>query len=308
LSAVNGRVVWASGARGTVARTIDGGVTWTVDSIAGASSLDFRAIHALNDGAAFVAGAGEAEKGFAKIFATGDAGRHWHLAYSTDLKGVFLDAIVFWDTRHGVALSDPVDSAFFILTTDDGGRTWNRIPAARLPRVLPGEAAFAASGSCLVIAGSSDVWIGTGGGGRARVMHSADRGATWTVAETPVHALGAAAGIFSLAFFDRRIGVAAGGDYTKPRLPAPSIALTFDGGQTWSVAKSPPAAYISGVSYAGSAARLVAVGLAGTFVSRDSGQTWAQGDTVALNSVRFRGNAGFAVGPRGRIARMEIKP
>ena len=300
--------MWASGARGTVARSIDGGMTWTTDSVAGAAALDFRAIHAINDGAAFIASAGEAAKGFAKIFATGDAGRHWHQLYSTDLKGVFFDAIGFWDGRYGIALSDPVDGAFFVLNTSDGGRMWNRVPVERLPRVLPGEAAFAASGSCLVIAGIHDVWIGTGGGGRARVMHSADRGETWTVVDTPVHAEGGAAGIFSLAFFDSRFGAAAGGDYTKPRLAATTVALTFDGGRTWSAAKSPPAAYISGVAYAGSAARLVAVGLAGTFVSRDSGQTWTQTDTVALNSVRFRGNFGFAVGPRGRIARMELTP
>lgn len=305
LSAVSDRVVWASGTRGSVVRSTDGGRTWVADTVPGATSLDFRAVHALNDGAAFLASAGEAEKGLAKIFATGDGGRHWHLAYSTDQKGVFLDAIAFWDVRHGIALSDPVDERFFILLTADGGRTWVRVSPEGLPRVLPGEAAFAASGSSLALQGHSDVWLGTGGGGRARVMHSADRGRTWSVAETPVHALGGASGIFSLAFFDRRLGVAVGGDYTKPHLAAQSVALTHDAGRTWFPVTSPPAAYLSGVSYAGSADRLVAVGLAGTFVSRDSGQTWMQTDSIALNSVRFSGRTGVAVGPRGRVARTD---
>ena len=308
LSAVSDRVVWASGTRGTVARSTDGGRTWLTDTVPDAATLDFRAVHAFNDGAGFVASAGEAEKGLARIFATGDGGRHWHLVYSTDQKGVFLDAIAFWDMKNGIALSDPVGEHFFLLITSDRGRTWKRIPPDRLPKILPGEAAFAASGSALVVNQAGDVWIGTGGGGRARVLHSGDRGRTWTVADAPVYANGAAAGIFSLAFFDRRRGVAVGGDYTKPLLAAPSAALTDDGGHTWRVAASPPAAYLSGVAYAGDARSLVAVGLAGTFLSRDGGETWTQSDTVSMNAVRFANRTGFAIGPRGRIARTDSVP
>ena len=305
LSIVDGQIVWASGARGAVLLSRDGGRTWRRDTVPGATTLDLRAVHGRDEVTGFVASAGEAEKGLAKIFATSTAGRSWRQVYSTEEKGVFLDAIAFWDRCNGIALSDPVDGAFFILTTADGGNTWTRIPAARLPRVLPGEAAFAASGSSLVVKGSSYVWIGTGGGGRARVMRSADRGQSWTVTDVPVHADGAAAGIFSLAFFNERRGVAVGGDYTKPRLAARSVALTNDGGGSWHSARAPAAAYLSSVSYAGSLARLVAVGLAGTFVSGDSGETWAQTDTIAMNSVRFSGTTGIAVGPRGRIARTD---
>lgn len=305
LSVVSERIAWASGSGGAFVHTLDGGRTWTADTVSGATSLDLRAVHAFSAASAFVASAGEAEKGLARVFGTVNGGRNWSPLYSTNQKGVFLDAIAFWDTRSGVALSDPVDGAFFILLTNDAGRTWARIPPERLPPVLPGEAAFAASGSSLVVQGSSYMWIGTGGGGRARVMHSPDRGRTWVVSDAPVHADGGAAGIFSLSFFDTRRGVAVGGDYTKPRLEARSVALTYDGGRTWHATKAPPAAYLSGVAYAGAPARLVAVGLAGSFVSRDSGQSWTQMDTIAMNSVRFSGKAGFAVGPRGRVARMD---
>ncbi|HEU4996306.1 MAG TPA: hypothetical protein VFT29_15925 [Gemmatimonadaceae bacterium] len=301
LSVASNRVAWASGTRGTVLRTTDGGRSWFADTVPGASALDFRAIHAFNEGAALTASAGEAEKGLAKIYATGDAGRHWSLAYSTDQKGVFLDAIAFWDVKKGIALSDPVDGRFFILTTSDGGASWNRIAPELLPPVLPGEAAFAASGSSLVVLPGGHVWIGTGGGGRGRVMHSTDFGRTWMVADTPVHADGPASGIFSLSFADPQHGIAVGGDYTKPRLAAKTVALTRDGGRTWVPASKPPDAYLSGVAFAGGA-RVVAVGLAGTYVSRDSGQTWTRTDTTAMNSVRFSGRAGIAIGPRGRIA------
>ena len=308
LSVVTPRVIWASGARGTVLRSTDGGLTWRADTVQGQTALDFRSIEALNDGAAFIASAGEAERGLAKIFATGDAGRRWNPVYDTERRGVFFDALAFWNTRNGIALSDPVDSAFFLLLTENGGRTWTRIPAANLPRTLPGEAAFAASGSSIALHGGGTIWIGTGGGGRARVMRSTDRGRSWTVADAPVHAEGPAAGIFALSFFDSRRGIAVGGDYTKPRLAATSVALTSDGGVTWIAAKAPPAAYLSGVAFAGSASNVVAVGLAGTFVSRDGGESWTQTDTIPMNAVRFRGSAGFAVGPRGRVARFEGLP
>lgn len=306
LSAASDRVVWASGARGTLVRSLDGGRTWIADTVAGHTTLDFRAVHAFSGGAGLVASAGEAEKGLAKIFATRDGGRHWSAAFSTDRTGVFLDAVGFWeDARHGIALSDPVDGRFFILMTGDSGATWTRITPERLPENLVGEAAFAASGSSIALVGGSDVWIGTGGGGRARVLRSTDRGQSWSVVDVPVHADGGAAGIFSIAFLDRMRGVAVGGDYTKPRLAATSVALTDDGGVTWRPAKSPPRAYLSGVAYAGDARRVVAVGLAGTFVSRDGGDSWTHTDTIAMNSVRFHGTTGFAVGPRGRVARME---
>ena len=62
------------------------------------------------------------------------------------------------------------------------------MPTDGSPPVLPGEAAFAASGTCLVLQGASNAWIGTGGGARARVFRSIDRGRSWQVADTPLHA------------------------------------------------------------------------------------------------------------------------
>ena len=69
MSVVSDQVVWASGARGTIVRSVDGGRTWIADTVPGFATLDFRAIHASSDRAAFIASAGEAEKGLAKILA-----------------------------------------------------------------------------------------------------------------------------------------------------------------------------------------------------------------------------------------------
>ena len=82
-----------------------------------------------------------------------------------------------------------------------------------MPAALPGEGAFAASGTCLVVQGDRNAWFGTGGG---RVFRSTDRGRSWTVHTTPIRAGNGTSGIFSLAFWDADHGVAVGGDYKEP--------------------------------------------------------------------------------------------
>ena len=311
LAAVSPSVVWASGTRGRVVRSTDGGATWVLDTVAGADSLDLRAIVARDAQHAWAISSGPAEQGQAKIFRTGD-GSHWSKVFEIAEKGVFLDALAFWDDRHGIALSDPVGGKLFVLVTDDGGRTWTRAATESAPAVLPGEAAFAASGTCLVVQGKANVWIGTGGGTRARVFRSTDGGRTWTVADTPIHAGNSSSGIFSVAFADARHGVVVGGDYAKPKELFDNVAVTDDGGRTWRGAKGPlPAGYMSAVAFVpGTNGRsLVAVGLAGTARSADGGESWTMVDSVAYNSVAFSSRtAGWAAGPRGRIAKWAPTP
>jgi photosystem II stability/assembly factor-like uncharacterized protein len=309
LSVLDAKTAWVSGSRANFLRTTDGGATWRLDSIPGADSLDLRDIHAIDERTAIAISAGEAEKGKGKIFRTADAGATWTTVFATDQKGVFFDAVSFWDARHGIVFSDPIDNKPFLLVTDDGGVTWNRVPPEGLPEMLPGEAAFAASGTSVAVQGGSNAWIGTGGAARARVFRSTDRGRTWKVAETPIHSGdGGAAGIFSVAFADARRGVVVGGNYNQPRTPYVNVALTEDGGATWRAASgSMPPGYLSAVAYVpGTGSRtLVATGLVGTAVSTDGGQQWAMVDTVGYHAVAFAGpeDAGWAVGGGGRIAK-----
>jgi photosystem II stability/assembly factor-like uncharacterized protein len=185
------------------------------------------------------------------------------------------------------------------------------MPVDKLPPALANEGAFAASGSCLTVSGSSDAWFVTGGATVARVFHSSDRGQTWSIHDTPIRAGIASTGAFSVAFRDSRNGVIVGGDYTKPKLGGRNVALTSDGGTTWTLvdSTSAPGGFRSAVSYVpGTNGRtLVTVGLSGTDISRDGGRTWMQTDTVAYNSVIFASaDAGYAAGPRGRVARGSV--
>jgi photosystem II stability/assembly factor-like uncharacterized protein len=304
LSVVSPRVVWASGMRGTVLRTVDGGATWERDTVPGASALDFRAIAATSRQVAHALSIGDSSR----IYRTTDGGRTWSRRFAATRKGSFFDAIQFWDARHGIAMSDPVDGRFLIITTDDGGDSWQEVPASGMPAALPGEGGFAASGTCLVVTGDRDAWLVSGGASVARLYHSADRGRTWTVHDTPLRAGAPSRGIFSVAFRDPRHGVIAGGDYEQPALRGRNLALTNDGGRTWTLADSvsSPAGYRSAVAFLPSSngRMLIAVGLTGTDLSRDGGISWTLVDSTAYNSVAFAADgSGWAVGPKGRIAR-----
>lgn len=305
LSVASPEVAWASGSRGTWLRTIDGARTWQTGTVPGADSLDFRDVEAVSADTAYLLSAGEGDR--SRIFKTVDGGRSWTLQFTNPHAAGFFDGMAFWDSENGIAFSDPVDGRFLVITTTDGGRSWTRVPPERLPPAIPGEAAFAASGTGIAVQPPGHVWFATGGGRAARVFHSADRGRTWTVAETPLPA-NPSSGIFGLAFQDARTGVAVGGDYLQPAQAGDNVLVTVDGGRTWArPAGQPPAGYRSGVAYVpGSPGpTLVAVGTSGSDLSRDGGRSWTRMDTLPLNTVAWKGG-GWAVGPQGRVARTRL--
>jgi photosystem II stability/assembly factor-like uncharacterized protein len=274
--------------------------------VPGASSLDFRDVHAIDSAAAYFLSIGTA--GQSRIYKTADGGATWSLQYSNSDPRVFLDAFAFWDSGHGLALGDPLDGRFVILATDDGGKEWKRIPAGAMPPALPDEGAFAASGTCLVVQGDGNAWFGTGGARVSRVFRSTDRGRTWTAHETPVRAGTASSGIFSMAFSDADKGVAVGGDYKRPGESGGFVARTTDGGRTWTQATGvQPAGYRSCVAaLPGSPGPvLIAVGPTGSDVSIDGGQGWHPIGAIGFHAVGFAGtvDAGWAVGEEGTLAK-----
>jgi photosystem II stability/assembly factor-like uncharacterized protein len=295
LAVVSRTTVWAGGTGGAYLRTTDGS-TWTAAQVPGAEALDFRDVHAVDARTAWLLASGPGEK--SRIYKTADAGANWTLQLTNPDAAGFLDAIAFWDADHGIALGDPVDGRFVILATSDGGAHWQKQSG---PEALPKEGAFAASGTCLIVTGAQDTWFGTGS---ARIFHSADRGRTWTAATTPIRHDGPGAGIFSLAFSDALHGVAVGGDYTKPDSAEHNIAVTADGGRTWTEpAGQHPAGYRSAVAYDPTRKAWIAVGTSGSDISRDNGQSWTRFDTAAYNAVAFAPDgAGWAVGPKGGVA------
>jgi photosystem II stability/assembly factor-like uncharacterized protein len=301
LCVVSASCAWVSGTKGTYARTTDGGKTWSVGTVPGAENLDFRDVEAFGEKTAYLLSAGPGDA--SRIYKTVDGGKSWVMQFKSADPAAFFDAIAFWDEKSGIALGDPVDGRFQLLVTVDGGATWKPLAAKNLPPALPGEGAFAASGTCLVTLGNRDVWFATGGAKSARVFHSKDRGQTWEVSETPIAAGSESAGIFSIAFRDKDHGMIVGGDYRKPNDTGATAATTSDGGKTWTlVDKALP--FRSAVAWAKD--RWVAGGTSGSHVSVDNGATWKLLDRENYNSVAFTpGGEGWAVGPKGRIAKFE---
>lgn len=299
LSVVDDRVTWASGTRGTVIHTVDGGASWRVDSIPAGSSLDLRAIAGRSAQVAHVAATA------GRIWRTTDGGRTWSLRFQAADTSTFLDAIVFTDDRHGYALGDPMGGRFLLLVTTDGGDTWGEMAAASRPEALDGEAAFAASGTSLAFIGSRLAWLGTGGSA-ARIFRSLDGGVRWSAVPSAIPARAGSGGVFSVAFADASHGIAVGGDYERPDSTTGTASFTVDGGVTWQPSLKPPRGYRSGVALRRNGDELIAiaVGTTGSDISRDGGRTWSPLDGTPFNAVQFApSGTAFAVGGRGRVSR-----
>jgi photosystem II stability/assembly factor-like uncharacterized protein len=308
IGVIDRKIAWASGTEGTFLRTTDGGHTWKSGAVSGASKLDFRGLHAFDASHAILMSSGPGA--LSAIYETRDAGQTWSLIKTNpDPKG-FFDAIAFASPDRGVVrgivLGDPVDGEFVLLTTYDAGLTWQRLgfPA------LEGESAFAASNTSLVIR-APDVWIATGGKTGARVIHLESDGTHCCRAvSTPIRHDSDGAGIFSIAFSDAKHGIAVGGDYAKPRESAANIAVTMDGGATWTTPSgTPPRGYRSAVAWLPQHKLWITTGPSGSEFSRDWGRNWIPFDQGSFNAIGVGANdACWAVGANGRIAALRITP
>jgi photosystem II stability/assembly factor-like uncharacterized protein len=294
-------VVWIGGTGGIFLCSTDGGETWQVGTVPGAERCDFRDVQALNTQSAVLMSAGPAEQGQARIYRTTNGGQSWTMVYETKQPGVFFDGMDFSDRQRGMVFSDPVEGRYVLLQTRDGGQSWQSLMAGQSPAVYPGEAAFAASGSGLVRRGKNNVWLGSGGMGGGRVFRSTDGGESWAVAETGILA-DSSSGVFGLHFFTDKDGIAVGGNHRNTTKSGPNVALTHDGGKTWTVTQAPA----EGLKEA--ACRLanghwVLVGPSGTSLSTDGGKTWQMLDREPFHALACRGNTCWAVGAKGRVAR-----
>lgn len=307
LCVVDANTIWASGSGGTVVLSEDAGATWLNVSIGEAAELDFRDVHAFDSKKAVVLSAGQP----ARVYQTVDGGENWELRFEHPDKKSFFDAVSFWDHKHGIAMSDPVDDRLLLIETKDGGATWKELDSSRRPLVERGEAGFAASGSNMCVVYLDSVYIALGGAeegqseSASRIVYSHNRGRTWSSANVPVPR-SQGGGVFSVAFADDQDGIAVGGDYLNPENAKGNIAITTDAGKTWAVPKgTPPRGYRSGVSVreTESGTIWVAVGPGGTDVSIDGGQNWKAATDVGFHAVRMSPNYGFASGSEGRVAK-----
>jgi photosystem II stability/assembly factor-like uncharacterized protein len=337
ISPVSKKVVWASGRNGTFLRTTDGGKHWTAGVVPGAETLQVRDVQGVSDKVAYLLSIGAVDADF-RIYKTTDGGNSWTLQFQNQLAGGFYDCFAFWSPSKGITMADSNNGRFPVIRTLDG-QTWQDI-GDRLPPPLPGEAGFAASGTCAATQGKRKAWLATGGTNTvARILSTRDRGQTWTAAEVPLTVgTSFAGGATSVGFRDGRHGFAAGGDLAVTDI-VDNFARSRDGGKTWKLATSAPiGGAIYGAAYAidrdegwgddhwdwdwdwpwgwghgnhhddHDGVKVVATSPLGTAWSTDEGDSWTIFDGVTgFWAVAFADEkTGWLVGVNGTITKIEF--
>lgn len=304
VSTVSDKIVWAGGAEGTLLRSTDGGKSFTRLHIPDSEKMEFRDLEAIDAQTCSVMVAGQP----ARFYHTSDGGQSWTVAYEHPSEQAFFDAMAFWDDQRGIAFSDAVDGRLVIVSTRNGGRTWDLHTPELSPPVSAEEHGYAASGTCLTVGENGQVWIGLGGPsstGNSRVLYSSDFGQHWRAGTTTL-AGSESAGVFSLHFLDSDRGVAVGGDYRDTSSAQSVISVTEDGGKTWGTPKDHQLRGFRSCiveSLIGDESLLLCCGPDGCDFSIDGGRRWQALEGDGYHAMDFAGTAGWAVGADGRIAR-----
>ena len=316
VSPVNPQVVWASGRAGTFTVTTDGGQTWKAGVVPGAETLQFRDVQGFSAKVAYLMSIGTSgDPGDFRIYNTEDGGATWTFQLQNQLPGAFYDCFAFWTPGRGIAQSDSVNGVFPTLRTTDG-TTWQDI-SGNMPPALPGEASFAASGTCVATQGGQNAWVATGASSIARILATRDGGDTWNAYDTPL-VTGPSAGAFTVAFRNPWNGIVGGGDLDPSDPNSAGTAISSDGGVTWTLTNPPPVTgAIFGLSYVGrngngggndGRAVVITANEGGAAWTPDEGTTWHTLRGVSgFWSVAFASpKAGWLVGTGGRILKISF--
>lgn len=294
LSVVNDDVVWVSGSAGTVGRSVDGGDSWTWMTVKGFEKTDFRDIEAFDKNTAIIMGIADP----AYILKTTDAGQNWKIVFEDTTKGMFLDAMEFWNEQSGIVIGDPIGDKIFIARTFDGGETWRGIPPANNPTADKGEAFFASSGTNVRKLSKQEA-VFVSGGLRARLFIRDKK------IELPILQGKESTGANSVAVKDKKCLVVVGGDFNAKDDTTKNCVITLDGGLTFMEPVIGPHGYRSCVEYLGKK-NWISCGLNGVDYSTDEAQTWAWISKESFHAVRKakKGEAVYFSGGGGRIGKL----
>ncbi len=301
LSAVSDRVIWVSGSNGFVGKSIDSGKSWKWRVVKGFEKRDFRDIEAFDAATAVIMAVAEP----ANILKTTDGGETWKIVYENTSKGMFLDAMEFWNEESGIVIGDPMDGKFFVARTFDSGDTWKEIPQKNLPVADSGEACFATSGTNVRALSLGEACF-VSGGLRSRFFWKGQP------IQLPIIQGTETTGANSIAIRDRKKlknslhFVVVGGDFAHDSSSLKNCFYTEDGGIHWIAPARPPHGYRSCVEYI-SKQRLICCGLSGIDASSDGGKNWQLISKEGFHVCRRakEGTAVYLAGSGGRIARLK---
>ncbi len=302
LSVVTDKLIWTSGSKGTVGRSIDGGNTWTWMTVPGYEKRDFRDVEGFDKKTAVIMAVDTP----ADILKTTDGGKTWKLVYENTTTGMFLDAMEFWNVNSGIVVGDPINGHFFVARSFDGGDTWHDIPFIELPKADTGEGCFASSGTNVRNLDRDEACF-VSGGPRSRLFIR-DK-----AIDLPIIQGTTSTGANSVAVKDHNTLhggqhlIVVGGDFTRDTLQEKNCFLTTDGAKTWIRPTIPPHGYRSCVEFIGGH-RVITCGTSGVDISDDDGMTWRLISTTGFHACRVakKGKAVFLSGGNGRIAKLML--
>lgn len=230
----------------------------------------------------------------------------YKLVYRENHKKVFYDAIHFIDNKKAIAIGDPTEDTFSIITTLDGGTTWNKLSNSRLPKLAVGEAAFAASNTNICVKGNR-IFI-VSGGIKSRLFVSDNFCKTWQVYETPIIQGQTMTGIFSADFLNEKIGIIVGGNYENQLDNKANKAITFDGGQTWKlIGINQGFGYASCVQFVpdSNGNSIMSVGTTGIYSSNNQGENWKKlSEDKDIYTFRFQNSKIAYLAGKNKLVRM----
>jgi photosystem II stability/assembly factor-like uncharacterized protein len=295
LSVVNDATVWVSGNNGMVGLSLDSGKHFEWMKVKGFEQVDFRDIEAFSTTEAVIMGIAEP----AYILKTVDAGKTWKVVYKNETKGMFLDAMEWWNPQSGIVIGDPINGSMFVARTFDEGATWQTPPTQNLPKLVEGEACFASSGTNVRSFGTKEAVFITGG--QQSKFYRKNK-----IIALPMLQGEESTGANSIAIHAKRKNIIiVGGDFNKKDSVAGNCALSKNGGKSFYKPNTSPTGYRSCVEYIGKQ-KAITCGLNGVDISNDHGNNWTNIATSGFHVVRKakEGSAVYLAGSGGRIAKL----
>lgn len=294
LSVVNDRVIWVSGTNGMVGRSLDSGHTWKWVTVKGFEKMDFRDIEAFSETTAVIMGIDAP----AYILRTHDGGENWQVVFKDTTKGMFLDAMEFWNEQSGIVIGDPIKGRIYVARSFDGGQSWQGIPEPNKPVADSGEACFAASGTNIRKLTNAEAIFITGG--LSSNVHVRDK-----KINLPLIQGKETTGANSIAVKNKKTWMVVGGDFNTKDATTKNAAITFNAGKSWHIPATPPSGYRSCVEYLNKKT-WITCGLNGVDISNDDGKTFSKISNEGFHVVRKakQGKAVFFAGWNGRIGKL----
>ena len=301
LAVPNQNTIWASGSKGSIAKSVNGGTDFEWMQVKGYETRDFRSIHAWNDKEAILV----AIAAPAIILKTKDGGISWYKVYENADTLMFLDAIHFKDASNGLVVGDPISNHIFLLSTIDKGENWNEIPSSYFKTPLEkGEAFFASSGSNIAQNSKDDFLVS--GGLRSRLWINGE------AIDIPILQGGTSTGANSMAISPSGYNIIiVGGDFMKDTSRVQNAVGLKQSirKSSWVIEKSigHPNGYRSGVVYISNSI-LISCGTSGVDISKNNGKSWDLISTESFHVVRKQPNTKsvFLAGGGGRIGYYSI--